>query len=638
MKNLYLLLFFLFVAGRLSATHIVGGEIQVKLEGNRQLFILNLYFDVRNGNPNAEDDSVQVHIFNKANNLFSQSVWLPRNLRQNLSFSNPACTSSLIVTRILRYSRSLTLNATNYSDPAGYYVIWERCCRNGVINNINDPGGAGMTFYTEFPPIRQNQATFINASPEFSIPKGDYLCLNEPFQFEFGATDADGDALRYELSTPFNGNSTRNNPGNVPPIAAPYSLVSWLFGFSATTAIPNDGLPASQFKINAQTGQITVKPNLTGLFVFSIICREFRNGIQIGLVRRDYQLMVLDCPKNQAPTIQAQIGEINGQAIFYQENQTITVDAKAKDLCFKVWLKDLEANQNLSIVAEGRNFQLRQSILSASQGRVNGANDSLKIDVCWPVCLTSQTANNQLVPFEFDLIVRDNGCPSSKADTLKIKLISKPILNNKPLVKTNVPIDASQKYDYVIEKKIYEIYDFDVFGEDLLDNDQIELTAIGRGFNLADYGMKFNKISGTGAIQSHFNWETVCDYITELRNEFVIDFIVKDKSLCEDKADTVSVLLVLNDEAINLDFLPPNVFTPNKTDDKNQVFSIPNLPAENCLYKFKNIEIYNRWGNQVYESPTRDFQWDGGNLPAGTYYYHINYTRKIYKGTVSLIR
>jgi gliding motility-associated-like protein len=638
MKNIYLLLLLLFIFGRLSATHIVGGEIQVKYQGNGHLFVLNLYFDAKNGNPNAEDDSVQVHIFNKANNRFVQSLWLPRNLRQNLIFSNPACTSNQISTRILRYARLFNLNTNNFSEPAGYYVVWERCCRNNVINNIDDPGGAGMTFYTEFPPARQNQATFLNSSPEFSIPKGDYLCLNEPFQFEFGATDANGDELRYELSTPFNGNSTRNNPGNLSPVAGPYSLVSWLFGFSANSAIPNNGLPASQFKINAQTGQITVTPNLTGLFVFSIICREFRNGTQIGLVRRDYQLMVLDCPKNQPPSIQAQIGEVNGQAIFYQENQIITVDAKTNELCFKVWLKDQEVNQNLSITAEGRNFQLRQSILSASQGRVNGVGDSLKIDVCWPRCLISQMANNQLVPFEFDLIVRDNGCPSAKADTLKIKLISNPVINNKPLAKTDAAIDASRKYDYIMEKKVYEAYDFEVFGEDLIDNDQIELTAVGRGFNLADYGMKFNKITGIGSIQSHFNWETVCEYLTESRTEFVIDFIVKDKSICENKADTVSVLLVLNDEEINLDFLPPNVFTPNQTDDKNQFFKIDDLPADNCLYKFKNIQIYNRWGNKVYESPSRDFQWDGGNSPTGTYYYHINYSRKIYKGTITLIK
>ncbi len=412
----------------------------------------------------------------------------------------------------------------------------------------------------------------------------------------------------------------------------------WLFGFSAQTAIPNDGLPDSQFKINPQTGQITVKPNLIGLYVFSIICREYRNGTPIGLVKRDYQLMVLDCPKNQSPSVQAQVGTANGQAVYYQENQTITLDAKTNNLCFKIWLKDPDLNQNLTITAAGRNFQLRQNILSTTQGRVSGINDSLGVEVCWPRCLFSQTLDNQLVPFEVNLIVRDNGCPSSKADTLKVKIIANPIVNHPPLVKTNAQLDDSRKYDYVMVKKVYESYDFDVLGEDLLDNDQLELTALGRGFNLADLGMKFSRVSGIGTIQSHFNWETVCDYLTEARNEFVIDFIVKDKSLCEDKTDTVSVLLVLNDEEINLDFLPANVFTPNQSDDKNRVFKIPDLPADNCLYRFKNIQIYNRWGNKVYESPRKDFEWNGDNSPAGAYYYHINYTRKIYKGVLTLIR
>ncbi|MCU0445651.1 MAG: hypothetical protein MUE85_12120 [Microscillaceae bacterium] len=232
MKHLYFSILLFLCPAWLWATHIVGGEIQVKTETNGHRFILNLYFDVRNGNPQAEDDSVQVHIFSKTTNRFVQSLWLPRTFRENLVFSNPVCTSGQVQTRVLRYSRLVSLNPNNYNQSTGYYVVWERCCRNHTINNINDPGGAGMTFYTEFPAIQLGQAAFVNSSPEFSTPKGDYLCLNEPFTFAFGAIDADGDELRYELATPFNGNSTRNNPSNIPPIATPYFygfVVVWFF-------------------------------------------------------------------------------------------------------------------------------------------------------------------------------------------------------------------------------------------------------------------------------------------------------------------------------------------------------------------------------------------------------------------------
>lgn len=66
----------------------------------------------------------------------------------------------------------------------------------------------------------------------------------------------------------------------------------------------------------------------------------------------------------------------------------------------------------------------------------------------------------------------------------------------------------------------------------------------------------------------------------------------------------------------------PNAFTPNG-DGINDTWKIPGL-ANNPNY---NLNVYNRYGNKVFESVGYTRDWDGTyggkNLPSGTYYYFI---------------
>jgi gliding motility-associated-like protein len=152
--------------------------------------------------------------------------------------------------------------------------------------------------------------------------------------------------------------------------------------------------------------------------------------------------------------------------------------------------------------------------------------------------------------------------------------------------------------------------------------------------------MVFVSKTGKGTLESPFEWQTTCDAVKEERTEYLIDFITRDQGLCERKADTATVKLVLIDPDVVLEeFLPANAFTPDgDTQRKNEYFSMPDLPEENCRYQFIKIEIFNRWGGKVYESADRNFEWNGSDLPASTYYYRIDFKKKIYKGTVSILK
>ena len=65
----------------------------------------------------------------------------------------------------------------------------------------------------------------------------------------------------------------------------------------------------------------------------------------------------------------------------------------------------------------------------------------------------------------------------------------------------------------------------------------------------------------------------------------------------------------------------PNTFTPNK-DGQNDLF----VPYPYCFIESVEFQVFNRWGQAVFETTEPDLNWDGrdmnGNeLPAGTYFY-----------------
>lgn len=77
----------------------------------------------------------------------------------------------------------------------------------------------------------------------------------------------------------------------------------------------------------------------------------------------------------------------------------------------------------------------------------------------------------------------------------------------------------------------------------------------------------------------------------------------------------------------------PNVFTPNNGDEFNQYFEID----QRILGSY--LEVYNRWGKQVYQSTNYQNDWDGADLPVGVYYFRVyGPCLEEKKGYVSIVR
>ncbi|GAB3902325.1 hypothetical protein GCM10028803_28750 [Larkinella knui] len=279
------------------ATHQVGGQIEMRaigdVPGHFQITVTNYLED---NNRAAMTTGGQIGIFRKRDNarMLVFDVYETAQ-RQRVVFTNESCaTSKNQRVVVATFGAEIQLNPTVYNDAGGYYMSFQTQNRNDGINNINNPVQTGFTFYLEFPALQKNGQLFTNSSPRFSTINGEYLCINEAFTFPFGGSDPDGDELRYSMVTPLNKNGTGRNQE---VSAGPYPDVQWLGGFEANNAIP--GSPT--LTVDARSGQLSVTPNQLGLFVFAVKVEEYRDGLKIGEVRRDFQFLVIDCPPVTTP-------------------------------------------------------------------------------------------------------------------------------------------------------------------------------------------------------------------------------------------------------------------------------------------------------------------------------------------------
>jgi gliding motility-associated-like protein len=294
MKCLITCILLLFLGAGAWASHIVGGDIAISKRGTAAgdftLTLTLIYDDVLG----ITDDKAFISIFRKTNSTRLEDFSLTRTLKQELPYTNARCVGSAAASRItlIRYAADITLSSTNYNDPEGYYLAWEECCRNGNIINLQNPSKVGLAFYAEIPPINTR-----NSSPVFKTPEIKYVCVGKNFEVDFGASDIDGDALKYTLVTPLIGST--DGGGTFPTKAkqGPYNRAVWNAGFDSTNAITG----TRPLRIDAKTGKITLNASQLGVFAFAVRCEESRNGVKIGEVRREFVFNVVDCI-SESPT------------------------------------------------------------------------------------------------------------------------------------------------------------------------------------------------------------------------------------------------------------------------------------------------------------------------------------------------
>jgi gliding motility-associated-like protein len=296
------------------AAHIIGGEMYYECQGyasngldsTRRTYkiIIKLYRDCRpQQNSAGFDQPLGFTIYRKNANGSGYTNALGNNREYSIprltlgpNFIEPPEYPCLILPPDIcvesgTYEYFVDLPIINEE----YVIVWQRCCRNNTITNIQAPEATGATFTISIHPEAQRTC---NNSPVFNNFPPTVVCVNNPLKFDHSAYDKEGDLLVYSFCDPLSGGGRGGGGGNcnsvtpTPDCPPPFTPVAFRAP-QYTYLFPMGGNPP--VTINSLTGQISGEPNTIGQFVVSVCVSEYRNGVLLSTLRRDFQFNVASC-------------------------------------------------------------------------------------------------------------------------------------------------------------------------------------------------------------------------------------------------------------------------------------------------------------------------------------------------------
>ncbi|MBL4754620.1 MAG: SprB repeat-containing protein, partial [Flavobacteriales bacterium] len=267
------------------------------------------------------------------------------------------------------YSDTITLPA----QCTDWIFSWSHCCRNPLITNLTSPSSQNIYIEATY----NNTVAGCNSSPLFTTLPVPYICDGQPYSYNHGAIDIDGDSLVYTLVNPLTSGaaSIAYQPGFTPTV--PITTISG--------TVPFDGA----------TGQMSIVPNGAQVAVVTILIEEYRNGVLIGSTMRDIQIIVLNCG-NQQPQLDLP-GVINLQNGTLLDTMSIEA-CVGSNLVFNLSASDPD---NGDIITMTTNAGLA---LTGMQFGASGANP-VTGNFTWTPQLTDLGFNT------FTVTIQDDGCP-----------------------------------------------------------------------------------------------------------------------------------------------------------------------------------------------------------------------------------
>jgi gliding motility-associated-like protein len=330
------------------AKHIIGGEIIYECQGispwdasrNRYFVTMKIYRDC---DPSAGgaffDDPAVIGIYrgqyNGPNTLDSSFYVFGPSITEIVP-DTPKCIQNVPYTCVEEGIYSFILDLPR-STTESYFIVYQRCCRNNSIVNIIEPEDVGATYYTEITPAAQ---TACNNSPVYEEFPPIIICKGVPLEFDHSAIDPDGDQLVYSFCAPHNGGGKglTGDPCDAivpnPPCSPPFESVPFVQP-QYSPGNPMGGDP--QITINPVTGLIQGTPDMIGRFVVGVCVDEYRNGVKLSTIKRDFQFNVTDCD----PTVLAKID--GGDTLYFSQGAYYLETCGPKELYIENKSVDINA-------------------------------------------------------------------------------------------------------------------------------------------------------------------------------------------------------------------------------------------------------------------------------------------------------
>lgn len=198
----------------------------------------------------------------------------------------------------------------------GYTVAFQRCCRSDLLLNVYTQGQVGATYFTTVPGS-ENGIPGDN-SPVFNNEEAVLLCSTGALNYDYTASDPDGDRLVYSF---YAGNvGTGSSPDDnapVPTSSPPFPEFSYQAGFTASTPL------GPGVTINPNTGGITGRPKLEeGSYDITVRVQAYRNGKLIATHLKDFQVDVHNCRRVTLADIPPLFNDCKSYTINFPNSST----------------------------------------------------------------------------------------------------------------------------------------------------------------------------------------------------------------------------------------------------------------------------------------------------------------------------
>jgi hypothetical protein len=397
-KFTFLLLFVLFSIPIVKAQPgYFGGDITWTCIG-QDSFILKMVL-YRDCNEGLMPDSIQVPIRCKStgNTIKTLTITTPAavDITPTCGASCTRCQSSTCAfpygIEQYTFSKFFTFNNSVSCCEVGF--SFTACCRSKSFTNIQ----AGSPFHIE---AWMNRCVSpCDNSPIFTNPPIAIICKGQDFVFCHGVVDIDVgssggllDSLSYEWTHPKTSSSTNVNYNS--PFT--YDKPMYFWGY------PDVTLPFPRgFHLDQVCGGMQFRPDSLGFSSMAEKVIEYRNGQIIGETTRDIAIIVIQCPKNNAPVL-------NGP--YYKE---VHAD---KTVSFSISTNDYDTKDSLRIL-------WNQAIPGAVWTDNNNTGEKHpSATLSW----TPSSAYISDIPYVFTVMVRDDACPVNGSMTRAYQILVKP--------------------------------------------------------------------------------------------------------------------------------------------------------------------------------------------------------------------
>jgi len=299
-------------------------------------------------------------------------------------------------------------------------ISWGECCRSAEIST-------GSTWQNYYIDCTINRCAAANnpcsSSPILTNDPFAVICGGQPYVFNNGAIDLEGDSLSYAFT---------------PSLQALGQSVTYNAPFAWDAPMPYIGAKNGPFptgiSCDPNTGDIMFTPQygaggqFVGVMAVQIYQWRTINGVPtiVGITRRDIQMWLINCPPNTPPRIMTNPSLGNQPKLYWEV-------CSGNTLCFDVIAKDTDYYPfNSPPISDTTYLKWNQALASfgatflpkyvPANRKIIGPREDI-YQFCW----TPTDAMARSLPYYFTVTAKDSRCPNPGTVTraISVKVLAK---------------------------------------------------------------------------------------------------------------------------------------------------------------------------------------------------------------------